>query len=243
MDEFQQIAEELLSGIKEIKELLQKQPTIDKNRSATTKELFTALALAQSEIRLATNNKENPYFKSKYADIAKIIEVSRPALTKNGLSVIQQLLTNDEGQIVLHTLLCHSSGEWIESQIKIIPPKNDIQTFGSYTDFLRRISYASLVGVVAEDDDDDAEIAIAPTRELKARGTALNTKYNPRENRIETITKEQIDELEYELAQYPDIVDDILDGLKIQNLADMPKERFLMAIKRIREIKALRDGN
>ncbi len=60
----------------------------------------------------------------------------------------------------------------------------------------------------------------------------------------ETITREQIEEIEYELAdpQFHDIVPQILDGLKIQSIADMPKSKFLIAIRRIREIKQLRTG-
>jgi hypothetical protein len=40
---------------------------------------------------------------------------------------------------------------------------------------------------------------------------------------------------------YPDIVDMVLDGFKIQTLADMPKQQFLWAIKRVRQIKETKD--
>jgi len=212
------------------------------SRSNDVKDLFGALAKAQSEMNLASLSSENPYFKSKYADLGEFIKATRPALTKNGLAVIQQILPNDDGQNILHTILTHSTGQWIESKMRIIPPKTDIQTLGSYITYLRRYSYAALVGVVAADEDDDGERAVATQREVYAKGTALNTKYNPRNNSPETITKEQLEELEYELGDYNDIAEMVLDGLKIQNLADMPKDKFLPSVKRIREIKNAREG-
>ena len=77
---------------------------------------------------------------------------------------------------------------------------------------------------------------------MYAKGTALNTKYNPKENKYESITTEQLEELEYELAEFPDIAEQILEGFKIQSLANMPKQKFLPAVSRIREIKLLRNG-
>lgn len=215
---------------------------IQPSRSDDLKDLFAALAKAQSEMQTAGLRSENPYFKSKYADLAEIVRVSRPALTKNGLSVIQQILPNEDGQNILHTILTHSSGQWIESRMRILPSKPDVQSLASYITYLRRYSYAALCGIVASHEDDDAEVAVATERETFAKGVALNTKYNPREQTYETITKEQLEELNYELAEYPDIEEDVLEGLKIQNLADMPKSKYSVSIRRVREIKLVRNG-
>lgn len=206
-------------------------------RSESVKDLFGALAKAQADMPMAALSSENPYFKSKYAGLPEYIKATRPALSKNGLSVVQPIIENDEGQRVLLTILAHSSGQYIESRIKIVPPKADIQTFGSYVTYLRRYSYAAIIGAVASDDDDDGEVAVATQRDTYAKGVAINRKYNPREEVAELITKEQLEELEYELGEYDHITEMVLDGLKIQNLADMPKSKFLVSIKRIREIK------
>ncbi len=212
------------------------------SKSLQVNELYAAMAKAQSEMQIASMSSENPYFKSKYADLAEIVKASRPALTRNGLTVLQQIQPNDDGQNILFTILAHSSGQFIESSIKIIPQKTDVQSIGSHLTYLRRYCYASLIGVVVSDEDDDGEVAVADTRQLVAKGTAINTKYNPKENRMETITKEQLEELEYELSEYPDLATQVLDGLKIQNLADMPKSKFLVGLTRIREIKQTRNG-
>jgi len=235
-----QALEKLTKEIQELKQYRSFPPA--PTRSENLNELFTALAKAQAEMKTAGTNNTNPYFKSKYADLADIVRASRPALSKNGLSVIQQILPNEDGQNMLHTILGHISGQWIETRMRILPTKQDIQSIASYITYLRRYSYAAMVGVVSSDEDDDGEIAMIPEREGFMKATNLNHKYNPKENKYETITKEQLEELEYELENHTDIAEMILEGLKMQSLADMPKEKFLAGIKRIREIKNSRNG-
>jgi len=219
----------------------------EKNKERATQsddlnELATALAKAQSEIEVAGRKETNPFFKSKYADLAELIKVSRPALTKNGLAVMQQITTDMDAMTWLHTLLVHTSGQWIETRMRVIPVKNDVQSFGSCITYLRRYCYAALINIAVADEDDDGEAAVYDNRNVVAKGTALNTKYNPKENVQETITKEQREELEYELTNYPDIAEMIIDGFKIRSIADMPKGKFMAAVLRVREIKQAREG-
>lgn len=235
----------ILDAISELKkqvESFQPTPVSMPSKSEDLKELFAALSKAQGEMRTAGLNSENPFFKSAYADLAEIVRVSRPALFKYGLSVIQQILPNDDGQNILHCILAHSSGQWIETRMRILPAKTDMQSIGSYITYLRRYSYAAIVGVVVADEDDDGEKAVHDQRSVVSKGVALNTKYNPKEAGYESITKEQLEEAEYELAEYPDIAEQVLEGLKIQSIADMPRSKFLISMQRIREIKALRNG-
>ena len=210
------------------------------SRSIDLKELFSALAKAQGEMEVAGKKSTNPYFKAKYADLAEIVRASRPYLSKHGLSVMQQILPNSDGGSVLHTILAHASGEWISSQMRILPPKADVQTLGSYITFLRRYTYAALVGIVSSDEDDDAETAVATDRELFAKGAAT-TDYKPKNESFDRVSKDQLDELEYELVNYPDIAEEVLTKMQIQSLADLPKSKFRSSIERIRAIKALRN--
>jgi hypothetical protein len=234
------IYEEKLNALLATSEAINKHTKIE-HRSENINELATALAKAQSEMPTAKKDSENPYFKSSYADLAEIVSVSRPCLSKNGLSVTQKVITNVDGSTMLHTVLMHCSGQWTESTMRVVPPKNDIQTISSYITYLKRINYAALIGVVAEAEDDDGEKAVATSRETFAKGVALNTKYNPREESAETVSKDQLDELQYELAEYPDIASQVLEGLKIQSIADIPKSKYGVSIRRIREIKQLRN--
>jgi hypothetical protein len=214
----------------------------DPPRSKDLNELFAALAKAQIEMNTASLNSENPYFKTRYSDLCEIVRASRPCLAKNGLSVIQQILTNCDGQSVLHTILGHVSGQYIETQMRIVPPKADVQSLGSYLSYLRRYSYAALVGVTSSNEDDDGEIAVFQDRDKMQKATSVNTKYNPREESYQTVSKDQLEELEYELAEYPDIASEILEKMKLQHLADLPKSKYMVSLQRIREIKQLRNG-
>lgn len=196
-------------------------------RSADLKDLFTSLARAQAEMQTAGLSAENPYFKTRYADLAAIVKASRPALTKNGLSIIQQIITNDEGHTYLHTLLCHSSGQWVESRVRIVPTKADVQSLGSYITYLRRYSIAALCGIVTSDEDDDGNLAA--------------TAYVPAIKNTQSIyiSAQELAILEAEIAKHPDIGQLIKDGLQIASLALIPKSKYLATINRIKEIKAM----
>ena len=240
--ELLRLIDEIGAVSKKLDSLVKDKPTPQFNyRSDDIKDLTTALAKAQSEMPVAGLNKENPYFKNKYADLVAVVVASRPSLSKNGLSVVQDIITSDEGQ-VLHTILFHMSGQYIESRMRIVPPKNDIQTISSYTTYLKRIAYASLIGVVTPGEDDDGEIAMVGARDMIAKGPSLSVKYDPREQSYETITKEQLDELHYELSQYPDLAEEIMLKLAIQNLADMPNSKYRGSVERIRSIKSARNN-
>lgn len=211
-------------------------------RSSQINELTAALAKAQGEFKVARKDKENPYFKSAYADWESVAMAAMPALRKYGISVEFDFELDDAGA---RYLVCRISfgNQWSESLIRFTPPKNDPQSEASYNTYMKRMLFANKVGIVVGDEDDDAEAAMATTRDTFAKGTALNHKYNPIKESPEVIVSEQRQELEYELAEYPDICEMVLEGLKIQSLADMPKSKYQASITRIREIKSARTGN
>lgn len=192
--------------------------------------LFEALAKAQLEMEVAKTDSNNPYFKSKYADLASIVKASRSYLAKNGLSVIQRIVER-EGRLHLLTRLCHASGQWMESTMPIVPPKNDIQTIGSYITYLRRYNYASISGTVSSDEDDDGEKAMEAPR---SQGIA--------EKSPENITKAQLQVISEELEGSPDITQGLLKSLNISKLSDMPASKYTQCINRIREIKRAKES-
>ena len=121
-------------------------------------QLATALAKAQAEFTIAGLNQKNPFFKSNYADFESIVAASRPALTKYGLSVVQNVFHFDDSHYLV-TLLLHASGQWIKSKAKHNPAKTDVQSLSSYNTYLKRMCYTSLLGVVTGDIDDDGNAA------------------------------------------------------------------------------------
>lgn len=122
--------------------------------------LVKALIKAKSEFSKVEKQRENPFYKSKYADLGTIDEAVTPALHKNGLAVIQTTAISGI-QPVLVTTLAHESGQFITGEYPLNPVKNDPQALGSATTYARRYSLSAMLTVVA-DDDDDGNAASAP---------------------------------------------------------------------------------
>lgn len=128
-------------------------------KSESIAELAKALSAAQGEIENAKKDAENPFFKSKYADLASVREAYQKPLSKHGLALVQTPHTEitEEGMIVsVTTILMHSSGEWISGELSAIPVKADPQGIGSCTTYLRRYGAGAITGVAADDDDGNA---------------------------------------------------------------------------------------
>jgi hypothetical protein len=114
------------------------------------KELAKALCSFQKEMRPVAFDRTNPYFKSKYATLSALVSTAAPILSKYGLSVSQILV--DDGAV--QTILLHESGEMLQGTLRIEPAKKDPQGVGSAITYARRYSYASILGIVSDEDDD-----------------------------------------------------------------------------------------
>ena len=125
---------------------------VQENMSLHIKDLTAALVKVQAEIKPAAKKSENPFFHSKYADLAEVWNACRDALTKNGLAVIQTTSESMDG-IVVVTTLAHTSGQWIRGKLLLKPVKPDPQGIGSCITYGRRYALAAIVGVCTDDDD------------------------------------------------------------------------------------------
>lgn len=134
------------------------------NTSETITELAAALAKAQAAIQPAIKDKTNPAFKSRYADLASVWDACREALTSNGLSIVQLPIDGEPNRVTLTTLLLHASGQFISTTFSTPLMKQDPQGIGSALSYLRRYALSSMVGVVADDDDDGNAASRQPTR-------------------------------------------------------------------------------
>ena len=133
------------------------------NKSESIKELATALAKAQGQIKGAVKDSANPFFKSKYADLASVVEAIRSAFAANGLSYIQSVEPSDKDEVRVETTILHSSGEWIGCGVLALPvSKVDAQGYGSALTYARRYSLSAATGVAPEDDDGNAATVAKP---------------------------------------------------------------------------------
>jgi len=127
--------------------------TLLPDMSSEIGELAAALAIAQGTMKAAKKDKENPFFKSSYADLASVWEACRDALSKNGLAVIQTTEQSKDQAVVVLTTMVHKSGQWIRGRLSARPAKPDPQTLGSCLTYLRRFALSSIVGISPEEDD------------------------------------------------------------------------------------------
>ena len=144
-------------------------------KSEQINELAAALAKAQGQIEGAKKSSSNPFFKSKYADLAECWNTCREALTANEISVIQMPEEiNENGRLNITTMLAHSSGQYISSTLTMTVTKLDPQAIGSAITYGRRYALAAMVGLAQEDDDGEKAMARQEKKDKKPVESPIN---------------------------------------------------------------------
>lgn len=127
--------------------------------SLSIKEISKALLAAQKEMVNAKKGSNNPFFKSKYADLNSVREACMSHLNDNGISILQPTVCQD-GKNYVKTILLHESGEYLSCLTEILFSKlNDAQAQGSGITYARRYGMQSFVNIGVEDDDGNSASA------------------------------------------------------------------------------------
>lgn len=136
--------------------------------SDSIKSLLPALAAAIEEMADPVKNASNPHFKNKYADLGEVIECSEAALAKHKLLVTETLEMLEGGGQALRTRVWHTpSGEWLDSVVRLLVGKMEMQPLGSAITYARRYARKSLFGMV--DVDDDAQASAKKPKKADAK--------------------------------------------------------------------------
>lgn len=132
------------------------------NKSESIANLAAALCKFQANIGKVKKESTNPFFKSKYASLANILDVIQKPLAEAGLSLCQ--LPDAD---CLTTILMHDSGEWIEATYCMpVVKTNDPQAMGSAITYARRQCLGAVL-LLNIDEDDDGEKAMQRTQPKK----------------------------------------------------------------------------
>lgn len=208
--------------------------------------LYTALAAAKLEYRNVRFNRENSFNKQVFADLDQINKATEKALSNQGLVFIQEPRDVD-GVTYLFSILGHSSGQSREVRNKLIIPgytgaKSENVRFGESLAYLKRQVAQCMLGIVANndpEDNDDAETSeIQFTHEtLRSLGGDEKPAHIDQGILTEKISKEQLQDLYYELENFPVMTKSLLRGLELNSLSDMPKAKFHQQMQFIRKQK------
>lgn len=129
--------------------------------------IAAAFVQAQRNFAPALKKADNPYFGSKYADLAICIEAVIDALHNNGIALVQHTDQNEKG-VVVSTVFLHESGEHMETGSIFVPAaQSNPQAFGSALTYARRYSLMTACGIAPEDDDGNAASKVQPFPKVK----------------------------------------------------------------------------
>ena len=144
-------------------------------KSETSTALYVALARAQSQISVPSKNAVNPAFKSRYVDLSSVLAAVLPAWNANGLAISQFPFVADGAEYIeLTTLISHTSGEWMESSIRMPVAKRDPHGIASAITYARRYTVSSIAGLMQDDDDGNLASQVDVSR-VEARNVVRST--------------------------------------------------------------------
>lgn len=121
---------------------------VEKNVSTN---IYLQLWKAKQEIGKINKSADNPFFKSKYADLNTILDVVEPILHKYGLVLIQPIKNGK----VCSQVIDIETKEGIYSEIEL-PIISDPQKLGSCISYFRRYTLQSLLSLSMQDDDSNS---------------------------------------------------------------------------------------
>ena len=130
------------------------------NAQPTTTHARLALALAAMSSPKA--NKTNPAFRSRYASLNVILDHIRPILAKQGLALVQQIVTTEGRTEVINTIIGPEGMIDFKPAGVATKPDTNVQQFNSQCTTLRRITAQAICGIATDADDDGAAASAQP---------------------------------------------------------------------------------
>jgi hypothetical protein len=118
----------------------------------------------------------------RYAPLSSGLEIARKSLGRHEIAIVQSTaIDKDAGLIRLHTVLVHSSGEWMASEWPVCPVSDagSPQRMGAALTYARRYALFALVGIAGEDDLDAPDLNV-PAKPESARPVGSNGQFRRR---------------------------------------------------------------
>lgn len=135
--------------------------------------LYGKLFNVKKEMGILKKDSNNPFFKSKYADLNAHLSLIEPLLQKNGLILTQPVVVGGQlGNCVKSEITDIETGAQIDS-VMALGQIEKMQEVGSAITYARRYTLGSLFGMQAEDDDANlASGKTTPKKTTKSTSTS-----------------------------------------------------------------------
>ena len=198
-----------------------------------------ALAIAQGSYKVLVPNVDASG--GPYANLQAILDATREALSKNKLAFyrITELLDEGTGAQLLKTTISHGSGQFISSAARVVSCPTFKETFNAL-EVIGRSQASLLLGIapspndpMLKDDNGAEQLEKVVLHNIRKPEEAKN-----RSEFADTISKEQYDNLMYELEGFPEIARGIQIKYGKDTLADLPKDVYYKVETEVRKIKA-----
>lgn len=158
-------------------------------------EIAKALGMFRAQVSSVKKWADNPFFKSRYADLPSILEVIKDPLEGSGLALYHTMDSTDSGYVVTTTVIHRESWESIKSEFPVFG--NKPQEIGSSISYARRYNIQAMLDIPTEDDDGNSA------------NTATRTKSVAQEPDKPWMIEENLESLKSVLSQFIDAEDAI----------------------------------
>lgn len=158
------MAEEETEEVIETSDPVVFKPTVALIRSDTLTKIAPALLAAQKKLKNPEKNSVNPHFKNRYADLGATMDAAKEAFNAHGIVLIQTYAPAEYGSVGVTTLAIHTSGEYVGGTCVIPLDRSNAQGYGSAATYARRYGVQSIIGMVAEDDDDGEAASVSEAK-------------------------------------------------------------------------------
>lgn len=123
--------------------------------SESIDQIVAAIAKARPYFNAILKTEDNPFYKSKYADLATYINAVAEPLAECGVILTGGPEPFDDQWLLVSSRVCHISGQWMECAT-LIKRSEKPQDMGSGITYARRYTLAPLLGLASDDDDGNA---------------------------------------------------------------------------------------
>lgn len=187
--------------------------------------IIAALASALPKLEGAKKNANNPHFKSKYADLASVIDALEP-IKDHGLWFIQISKERDNGAC-FETVIIHgpSNSQMSMGETFVPADRANAQGFGSAQTYARRYGLLSAFGLATEDDDGHAA-SQTPAKPAQQRQQAKPADTGPLSDAQWMIISDLIGQTNTDAEVF-------CDHYKIKSVKELPVTAFDQARKQL----------